>query len=205
MTRVLVVDDHPMMLMLLAAYARTAFSSTRVETARGLPEAIEAARAMGGVDACLLDLGLPGCKGIEALTRFRHAFAQARVVIVSANEERAVVLAALAEGASGYIPKSSEPKVVQNALRLVAGGGRYVPPQAIEACANPPEDIGLTCRQLEVLRLIARGLPNKEIAHQLSIAKDTVKQHAKAVYALLGVKTRTQAGRAAQIRGIKID
>jgi DNA-binding NarL/FixJ family response regulator len=205
MNRVLVVDDHPMVAMLLAEQARAAFSGAHVEATGSLAEAVECARAMGGVEACLLDLGLPGCKGIEALTRFRAAFPEARVVVVSAFEERAVVLAALDEGAVGYIPKTSKPGVVANALRLVAEGGTYVPPQALEGPRLLAENIGLTGRQIEVLRLIARGLANKEIAQNLRIAKDTVKQHAKAVYAALGVKSRTQAGRAAQLRGLKLD
>lgn len=206
MTRVLVVDDHPMMAMLLVEQARAAFAAARVESASSLAEAMALGRAMGGVEACLLDLGLPGCAGIDALARFRAVFAEARVVVVSAEEARTVVLACLAAGAAGYIPKTSKPSVVASALRLVAEGGTYVPPQALEGAPGAQiEDIGLTERQMEVLRLMGRGLANKEIAQNLRIAKDTVKQHAKAVFSALGVRSRAQASRAAQLRGVKFD
>lgn len=152
----------------------------------------------------MLDLGLPGCAGIEALTRMRAAAPEARIVVVSATEERDVILAALRAGAAGYVPKTSKPGVVTAALRLVAAGGVYVPPQTlgdVPAAARK----ALTGRQLEVLRLLARGLANKEIARNLRIGQETVKQHARAVYAALGVSRRAQAGRAAERRGIKLD
>ena len=85
-------------------------------------------------------------------------------------------------------------------------GGIYVPPQAINGHANGSESpLPLTGRQLDVLRLIVKGMANKEIARHLRIAKDTVKQHAKAVYAALGIATRSQAAHAAERRGIKLD
>jgi DNA-binding NarL/FixJ family response regulator len=205
MDRVLVVDDHPLVAMVLAEQARAAFEGARIESAASLAEAIETARAMGGAEYCLLDLGLPGCIGLEALTRFRTAYAETRVIVVSAVEARAVVLGCLEAGAAGYIPKTSSPTVVTAALRLVAGGGTYVPPQVLESVNPIEDDLSLTGRQREVLCLIARGLANKEIAQSLHIARDTVKQHAKAVYAALGVKSRAQAARAARLHGIKFD
>jgi DNA-binding NarL/FixJ family response regulator len=144
---------------------------------------------------------VPGCSGMDALTAFRQAFPQARVVVVSANEDRASVVGALEAGAAGYVPKTHAPPLVAAALRVVAEGGTYVPPQALQE----GERQALTARQLDVLRLMARGLGNREIAQQLRIAKDTVKQHAKALYAALGVASREQAGPAAQRRGIKLD
>jgi two-component system, NarL family, nitrate/nitrite response regulator NarL len=161
MIRVLVVDDHPMFAMLLAEHARTAFATSIVESAHNLDEALERARVMGGLEACLLDLGLPGCKGIEALTRFQIAFPETRVVVISALEERSVVLACLEAGAVGYIPKTSKPEVVSNALKLVAGGGVYVPTQALQSDRPSVQEIHLTGRQLEVLRLIALGLATR--------------------------------------------
>jgi DNA-binding NarL/FixJ family response regulator len=203
---ILIVDDHPLIVEIMGAVARAAFPGAAVRSANGLADALKSAHDEG-VDLVLLDLGLPGCRDISALTLFRAAFPGARVVVVSAIEERSVVLAALEAGAAGYIPKTSRPEVIAAALKLVGAGGIYVPPQAIDA--EPPHPrrarAALTGRQLEVLRLIVRGLANKEIAQSLRIAKDTVKQHAKAVYAVLGVSNRAQAGRAAERRGIKLD
>lgn len=200
MNRVLVVDDHPLVALIMLEQARAAFPGAQVASAGSVAEAI----ASEGVDLVMLDLGLPGCAGIEALTRMRAAHPEARVVVVSAADERAVILAALDAGAAGYIPKTSRPGVVTAALRLVAEGGVYLPPEVLEGACPVVEDVGLTCRQLEVLQDIAHGFANKEIAQRMGISEDTVKQHAKAVFAALRVKSRSQAGRAAERRGIKL-
>jgi DNA-binding NarL/FixJ family response regulator len=210
MKNVLIVDDHPLLLEILGAVARNVFPEASVRTAESCEQALEAARSAEAPDLVLLDLGLPGCAGIMALERFRKAQPAMRVVVVSSNEEREVVLAALEAGAVGYIPKTSKPDVFSAALRLVAAGGIYVPPQALRAESSAPihmeqRKAELTERQRDVLRLIAKGMGNKEIARSLRIAKDTVKQHAKAVYAALGVAGRAQAARAAETRGIKLD
>ena len=209
MKSILIVDDHPLLLRGLDAVARSVFPEARVRTAASCEEALEIARSADAPDLVLLDLSLPGCAGIMALERFRQVQPSMRIVVVSSSEERELVLAALEEGAAGYIPKTSQPEIFIAALRLVAAGGIYVPPQALRA--EVPASVvyqrktELTERQREVLRLIARGMGNKEIARQLRIAKDTVKQHAKAVYAALGVAGRAQAARAAESRGIKLD
>ena len=200
MNRVLVVDDHPLVALIMLEQARAAFPGAQVASAGSVAEAI----ASEGVDLVMLDLGLPGCAGIEALTRMRAAHPAARIVVVSATDERAVILAALDAGASGYIPKTSAPGVVTAALRLVAEGGVYLPPEVLEG-ERAAASIRLSVQELDVLHLIVRGLANKEIAQNLRISKDTVKQHAKAVFAALRVKSRSQAGRAAERRGIKLD
>jgi DNA-binding NarL/FixJ family response regulator len=209
---ILIVDDHPLVLTVLDATVRAVFPAAQVRSAAGCEEAIEAAAAGEFPEMVLLDLGLPGCAGIASLTRFLAAHPAARVVVVSATETRETVLAAFEAGAAGYIPKSCKPDVFGAALRLVAAGGTYVPPQALPIDeATPAEPVlaehrgELTERQRDVLRLIARGMGNKEIARHLRIAHDTVKQHAKAVYAALGVAGRMQAARAAASRGIKLD
>jgi DNA-binding NarL/FixJ family response regulator len=208
--RVLVIDDHPIVVEVLNAIVRGVFPEASLSAASGLDEGLAHARAAGALDLVLLDLGLPGCGGISALTRFREAVPAARVVVVSAVESRRIVLAALEAGAAGYIPKTSPPTLIAAALRLVAAGGTYVPLECIHSgIANDPAPetprIALTARQREVLGLIVRGLANKEIARHLRIAQDTVKQHARAVYAALGVAGRSQAARAAESRGIKLD
>jgi len=206
---ILIVDDHPLMLEILRAVTRMIIPEAEAQLATCLAQGIEAARGMEKIDLVLLDLGLPDCFGIGALTLFRDAFPQAPVVVISAHEDRAMVVAALEAGAIGYIPKTSTPDVMMAALRLVAAGGTYVPPQVLHPPAQdtdlPERRVDLTERQLDVLRLLVKGLANKEIARQLRIAKDTVKQHAKAVYAVLGVASRSQVARVAERRGIKLD
>jgi DNA-binding NarL/FixJ family response regulator len=211
MKNVLIVDDHPLLLEILGAVARNVFPDARIRTAENCEEALEAVHSdHDAPDLVLLDLGLPGCAGITALERLREAQPSTRVVVVSSSEERELILAALEAGAAGYIPKTSRPEVFTAALRLVAAGGIYVPPQALRAeipaaVVYQSRKTELTERQRDVLRLIAKGMGNKEIARSLRIAKDTVKQHAKAVYAALGVAGRAQAARAAETRGIKLD
>jgi two-component system, NarL family, nitrate/nitrite response regulator NarL len=199
---ILIVDDHPMIHEVLGAVARVAFDQATVLSASSLEHAIQLAHAAGRIDLVLLDLGLPGCNGIEALTEFRRRFPQPKLVIVSATEDRASVLTALQAGACGYIPKTYTPPLIAAALRVVAEGGTHVPPQALR---EDGASGGLTVRQLDVLRLIAKGLGNKEIARRLRIARNTVKQHAKAVYSVLGIAERGQAARAAERHGIKLD
>ena len=210
---VLVVDDHPIVVEVLNAIVRGVFPEAKLSTASSLEEGVAAARAAENLGLVLLDLGLPGCAGISALAGFRAAVPAARVVVVSAVESPRLVLAAFEAGAAGYIPKTSQPPLIAAALRLVAAGGTYVPLECIASAVAAVTDeaapgasrTALTARQREVLRLIVRGHANKEIARQLRIAQDTVKQHARAVYAALGVASRSQAARAAQSRGIKLD
>jgi DNA-binding NarL/FixJ family response regulator len=204
--RVLVVDDHPLLHEVLGAVARSVFRDAHVCFANSLEAAFECARDGEALHLTLLDLGLPGYAGLDALAAFRSSFPAVPTIVVSATEDRASVLRALDMGAAGYVPKTHAPPLIAAALRLVSEGGIYVPPQAINGReGNGEAAASLTCRQLDVLRLIVKGMANKEIARQLRIAKDTVKQHAKAVYAVLGIATRSQAARAAERRGIKLD
>jgi len=205
MNNVLIIDPHPVVLEMMTAIARAEFPNARIRATPCLNDALKLAGAEP-IDLALLDLGLPGCEGISALVKFRRAAPGVWVVVFAASEDRAVVLAALEAGAKGYIPKTSQPLVISAALRVVAAGSTYVPPQALsDAPFADPAPVALTERQRDVLRLIARGLANKEIAKELHIAKDTVKQHAKAVYQALGIGSRSQAARAAERCGIRLD
>lgn len=205
--RVLVVDDHPLLHEVLGAVTRSVFQGAQVCFAKNLEEAFECAREGAPLDLALLDLGLPRYSGMEALMAFRRSFPQVRTIVVSATEDRASVVRALELGAAGYVPKTHAPPLIAAALRLVSAGGIYVPPQILDSEGQQVNDarLALTHRQLDVLRLIVRGMANKEIAKRLLIAKDTVKQHAKAVYMALGIATRSQAAHAAERRGIKLD
>ena len=125
--RVLLVDDHPIIQQVLGAVARKVFSGARIDIASGLEEAIDAAGDGDSPDLVLLDLGLPGCAGLDALTAFRRAHPEPRVVVVSANEDRGSMAGAIEAGASGYVPKTHTPPLIAVALRVVAEGGTYVP------------------------------------------------------------------------------
>lgn len=206
--KVLVVDDHLLAHQVLGAVARAVFRGAKVLFAQDLHEALQLTADAGGVDLVLLDLGLPGRSGIDALAAFRERFPSPKVIVVSATEDRASVVQALEASASGYVPKTHAVPLVAAALRVVAEGGTYVPPQALrqegveQAPEAPPR---LTKRRRDVLRLIVQGLSNKQIARQLRIGTETVKHHASAVYAALRIASRREAARAAERRGIKLD
>lgn len=206
---ILLVDDHPLIHEVVAALARRVFPKADMLFAHDLAGALQQASVVDQLDLVLLDLGLPGCSGIEAVSVFRDAYPKAKIVVISATEDRAAILKALAAGVAGYLPKTHTPPLMGAALKVVAEGGTYVPPQVVTAPEKKfrpdREARELTKRQLDVLRLIAKGFANKQIARRLRIARDTVKHHSRAIYAVLGVANRTQAARAAERRGIKLD
>ena len=195
---VLLVDDHPILHETLGAVVRSIAPEARIHSEMDLGGAVSRARQLKELKLVLLDLGLPGCSGIEALLRFLKVLPRQRVIVISVTEDSASVQAALDAGAVGYLPKTSAPKVMVDALRAVLEGGYYVPPQAMGFV--PPArksmalaDLGITDRQADVLKLIVKGLSNSEVARRLNITENTVKQHAHSAYRTLGVSSRTEA------------
>lgn len=196
--------------------ARSVVPEAQIHAETSLAEALERARELrADLELVLLDLGLPGCTGIEALTRFRVAAPTVRIVVVSANEDPATVEAAIQAGAAGYIPKTTTPQQMAAALRLILSGGVYLPMQVMETTqpgtvqrtrkAPTMDELGLTGRQADVMRLLLKGLAYRDIARQLKIAESTVKQHCHALYRTLGVNSRTEAFIALARKGIKLD
>jgi DNA-binding NarL/FixJ family response regulator len=127
---VLLVDDHPIIHETLRAIVRSVRPSAEFHSQYDLAGALSQASRLSALQLVLLDLGLPGCSGMDALVKFRKALPGARVVVISANEDEARVRAALKEGAVGYLPKTLRPKVMADALRTILDGGVYVPPLA---------------------------------------------------------------------------
>lgn len=195
---ILLVDDHPIIHETIGAVVRRVAPQAQFHSESDLGNALSRARQLKALELVLLDLALPGCTGLEALIRFRKILPRARVAIISATEDPESVRAALDAGAVGYLPKTSSPKVLADALQLIVNGGTYVPPQARDGEPPPRKelklsDFGITERQADVLRLLIKGLANAEIARELSIAENTVKQHAHAAYRALGVNSRSEA------------
>jgi len=182
-----ILDDEPDITQLLATYlAASGFRVTQLHNGAGLMELMASATP----DLVLLDLGLPGYGGIESLLRFRKAHSDLRVVVVSADEEPTSVRGAHAAGAVGYIVKSTKPKVLVSALRLIAEGGKYFPPDAMTGPDQGTPESRLTARQRQVLVLLLKGHTIGQVAKQLDIAPGTAKQHAIAVYAAFDVSSR---------------
>ena len=207
--KILVIDDHPLVSDALRHLARRLGPDATVLAAPRCDAGFDIAASHPEIDLVLLDLNLPGLSGVPALKEWRRRFPAVPVVVISASEEQPAVLAAMAAGAAGFIPKSSPSAVMLSALNLVLSGGRYVPSQAIEgtrplrrAVAEPVESLGLTQRQLDVLRLLAQGKPNKLICRELGLAERTVKAHISALFRALNVNSRTQVAIAAAKLGI---
>ncbi len=177
-----------------------AIEVTQARTAR---ECLDKA-ATHKFDLVLLDLGLPDKPGLDALTDLKHAHPDLPVVVLSGQEERDIVLESIKRGAMGFIPKSSdEPSVLWHALKMAVSGAVTVPMSLTVSHAGPRydeemdqpkrlEDLGLTPRQLEVLRLLVHGLPNKSIARRLDIAETTARGYVSDLLAAFRVKNRTQ-------------
>jgi DNA-binding NarL/FixJ family response regulator len=207
---VLLVDDHPILHETLRVVVASVAPQAQFHGETDLGSGVSKARQLKDLQLVLLDLMLPGCTGIEALVHFLKMLPRARVVVISATEDSGSVRAALEAGAVGYLPKTSAPKIIAEALRTVLQGGSYVPPQAMGAVPQLKTpltlaDLGITERQADVLKLVAKGLSNSEIARQLNIAENTVKQHAHAAYRALGVSSRTEAVVMLAKMGIKGD
>ncbi|HET9469737.1 MAG TPA: response regulator transcription factor [Usitatibacter sp.] len=212
---VLVVDDHPLFREGLRQVLQGLAGETRVIAEGDAEKALAAVHGIDDLDLVLLDLSMPGMNGFAAVQRFSREAPGVPVVIISAHEEPADIRRALALGALGYIPKSTPPNILLDALRLVMGGGVYVPALFVQATRHagppaappgaqgePPGDGVLTGRQADVLVLLSQGKSNKLIARDLELSEKTVKAHVTAVFRALGVVNRTQAALAARRRGL---
>jgi DNA-binding NarL/FixJ family response regulator len=212
--RVLVVDDHPLIQEAVCNVLRRLDAQVEIDLASDCECGLQIAANGVEPDLLLLDLNLPGLSGIAALKTWRSRFPAIPVVVLSAVSDQQTVLAALGAGAAGFIPKSSSNAVMLDAVRLVQDGGRYVPPEVLSHTgrtdsaprarqeARSLERLGLTARQLDVLRLIASGASNKVICRDLGLAERTVKTHVTALFRALNVTSRTQAAIAAAKLGV---
>lgn len=212
--RVLICDDHPIVAAAMGMTIETLFGAT-VEIADCCARALDLARAAGPFDLMLLDLHIPDEDPSANLRAARAACPDTPIVVFSGSEEVAHLRLALELDVRGFIPKSARPEVIEAALRLVLAGGRYLPdPVRMMALAGAPGDThpeespgaaparDLTERQIEVLRMLAGGAENKQIARTLGISPYTVKAHVAQVLQLLGASNRTQAVDMARRQGV---
>lgn len=195
--RVLIADDHPLVRDALARTVRELDAGADVQQAGDFDGLLRLALA-APADLALLDLNMPGMNGSAGLRRLRERLPTLPVVVASGQDDAATIRSVLAAGAAGFIPKSERTEVLLNALRLVLGGGVYVPPRGLEeaAIAEAPAQAAaatLTPRQRDVLRALSRGQPNKLIARELGLTEGTVKIHIAAILRALQARNRTEA------------
>ena len=199
--RVLSVDDHPLLREGIATIINSQQDMVLVSQAASGNEAIQRYREHRP-DVTLMDLRLPDLSGIDAMIAIRAEFPEARVIMLTTFEGDIEIQRALAAGARGYLLKNMPPNELVDVIRHVHAGKKRVPPQVAAQVAEHMSDENLTARETEVLKHVADGNRNRDIAELLFISEETVKVHIKHIMDKLGAKDRTQAIAIAVRRGI---
>ena len=209
--KILVIDDHPLIQEALQHVLAALDPGLELLQAHDASEAHAVLSREPDADLIILDLTLPGCDGFVLLGELRHEWPGMPVLVLSATHDRATVERALDLGAMGFIPKTANTRVLLDALRLVLSGGVYVPSDApgISGTVRPrtaikPEQLGLTLRQADVLKLLVEGKPNKLICRDLRLSEGTVKVHVSAILRALNVRNRTQVVIELARRGVRL-
>lgn len=205
--KILVADDHALFRAGLRYLLDQLDEHPEFSEAGSCEDLVEKLREDDGYDLVLIDLLMPGVETFSRVQEVCEIAGDVPVVVISVRERAEDVQRAIKAGAAGYIPKSSKPDVMINALKLVLSGGIYIPPNVLHlsggsgmvASGAPPAlEAGaiagrLTGRQREVMALLAQGKSNKEIASELGLAAGTVKIHISNIFKALNVRNRTQA------------
>ncbi|MGH8419633.1 MAG: response regulator transcription factor ErdR [Pseudomonas sp.] len=198
---ILIADDHPLFRSALhQALSLGLGPDARLVEAESIADLEARLTEKSDWDLVLLDLNMPGAYGFSGLVLLRGQYPQVPVVMVSAQEEAAVVVKSREFGASGFIPKSSSLETIQRAVRTVLDGDVWWPAQVNESVSVSPEAkaaseglASLTPQQFRVLTMVCEGLLNKQIAYELGVSEATIKAHVTAIFRKLNVRTRTQA------------
>ena len=199
--RILSVEDHPLLREGIAAMINTQSDMLLVGAPANGAEAIEAFRALRP-DVTLMDLRLPDLNGIEVMIAIRAEFPQARTIVLTTYEGDVDVQRALRAGAHGYLLKSVPPQQMVDTIRRVHAGHKCISPEIAAGLAEHMSDEDLSGREVDVLRHVATGNRNRDIAETLFIAEETVKVHLKHILRKLGANDRTQAVAIGVRRGI---
>lgn len=207
MYKILIADDHPLFREAIINVINTSFDGCEILETESLDSAVELTQQHDDLDLILLDLNMPGMNGLNGLITLRNDSPTIPVVIVSAEEDKQIVLQAITYGAVGFITKSSPREQMTDALKQILAGNVYLPSDIIrtntpetrrrqrnDENSIPPEMLSsLTRRQLLVLERMSKGESNKQIAYNLNIAETTVKAHVSAILRKLNVHNRIQA------------
>nr|WP_314584272.1 response regulator transcription factor [uncultured Pseudomonas sp.] len=206
MYKILIADDHPLFREAIHNVISDGFPGSEVMETEDLDSAMALTKGNDDLDLILLDLNMPGMHGLNGLINLRNEAPTIPVVIVSAEQDKQVVLQAITYGAVGFITKSSPRKQMTEAIEQILNGNVYLPSDIIRSQKStarrsnndaphfPPELLqALTRKQLLVLERMTKGDSNKQIAYSLAIAETTVKAHVSAILRKLNVHNRVQA------------
>jgi len=199
--RVLVVDDHPLLREGIAALVGGQTDMTLVAECSNGREAVQAFRTHVP-DVTLMDLQMPEMNGLDAIGAIRGEFPDARIMVLTTYSGDVQVVRALQAGARAYLLKNQVHKELLDTIRAVHAGKKMVSPEASYELAEHATDDALTKAEIDVLRLIAAGNANKQIADQLSITEETVKGRVRNILSKLGANDRTHAAMIGLKRGI---
>ena len=199
--RILTVDDHALVRDGIAGLVGVQSDMVMVGEASNGREAIQQFRLLQP-DVTLMDLQMPEMNGIEALIAIRNEFPDAKVIVLTTYVGDVQILRALKAGAQAYLLKNTLHKELLDTIRAVHAGKKMLSPEASYEIAEHATDDALTPAEIAVLRLIAAGNANKQIADQLSITEETVKSRVKNILSKLGANDRTHAAMIGLKRGI---
>lgn len=193
--QILIVDDHALYRDGLKLILNELEDEVTIYEANDCSTALDTIHRNSSLDLVLLDLTLSDAQQFACMENVFAIAPMLPIIILSANEEKAIVEAAIRKGAQGYIPKSYNNSVILNAIRLVLSGGTFIPPItfATQLPVSNSEQLHITERQLQVLLLIDQGLSNKQIGRVLNLTEGTVKAHITAIFRILNVENRINA------------
>jgi DNA-binding NarL/FixJ family response regulator len=198
--RLVIADDHPLFRGALCAAVAGLFEHVDIGEAGTFDDVAKLLERGGDVDLILLDLSMPGVRGFSGLMYLRAQYPSVPIVVVSANDDPAVIRRCMDFGSSGFIPKTLGIEEMRTAIQRVLEGGVWTPPDVGLDAGADAETAGLMVRltsltpqQVRVLMMLSEGLLNKQIAYELGVSEATVKAHVSAILQKLGVESRTQA------------
>ncbi len=205
----LICDDHALVRDAVTALVRRRWPDAEILQAADFPSAWQLAAR--GPELCLVDLTMPGAAPLEGVSGVVAAAPETRLLVLTGQDDDALMLDLLRLGVAGFASKTLAPAVLAAAIELVVAGGRYLPPRLAElapaasVAPAPPKawaTPAVTDRQLMVLRLLAQGLSNKQIARDLDLSPATVKTHVATLIAIVGATNRTEAAARARALGL---
>src|ERR1700739_1768593 len=199
--RILIVDDHPVVRAGLTSMLGTQAELEVIASASSGHAALTTLEKMKA-DVVLLDLRMPGLSGVETIHEIKRAGHTSRIIILTSFETDEDIYRAVQAGAQGYLLKDTSLRDMVEAIREVHGGKRYIPRDIAARLAERMMRAELTARELEILKMLSKGLTNKQIGRVLSISNNTVKNHVNSVIEKLEVSDRTEAATTAIQRGI---
>lgn len=194
---ILIADDHPLFQAALKETVSSALPHAKIEVVATYDEIRVFLEENDDIDLVIMDLKMPGNLGLMGLLDLRKSFPSVAIAICSANENQQMIVNALHYGAIGYIPKSLRLNQIKEAVKSIIQGESFIP-SGLVAQVDPHQEAVdklslLTPQQLRVLKMIAQGLLNKQIAWELNIKETTIKTHVSDILKKLDISNRTQA------------